>query len=247
LEDISAWTEVFQKEKGDTEAMNDAVAVAANLLGEPARAAMLLELMSGRALPAGELEEAANVSPQTASGHLGKLVEGRFLRVEQQGRHRYYRLASVAVADVVEALLVLTNGVRKGEAGVPKIGSLEHARTCYAHLAGWLGVQIADVLQADGLLLPAGGSAFAVTERGHDWFDELGIEVASTSGAEVKVARQCIDWTERRPHVAGELGVAMYKRFVALKWIVPAKSTRAVRVTLDGKRELWNRLRIAIR
>src|ERR1700684_1607051 len=87
-------------------AMKDALAVAANLLGEPARAAMLLELMSGRALPAGELAEAANVSPQTASGHLAKLVEGRFLRMEQQGRHRYYRLASTEVADAVEALLV---------------------------------------------------------------------------------------------------------------------------------------------
>ena len=102
---------------------------------------MLLELMSGRALPAGELAEAANVSPQTASGHLAKLVEGSFLQVEQQGRHRYYRLASTAVADAVEALLVLTNGVRKMETSVPAVGSLEHARTCYSHLAGWLGVQ----------------------------------------------------------------------------------------------------------
>ena len=228
--------------------MNDAVAVAANLLAEPARAAMLLELMSGRALPAGELAEAANVSPQTASGHLAKLVEGSFLKVEQQGRHRYYRLASTDVAAAVEALLVLTNGVRKAAVSVPAVGSLEHARTCYAHLAGWLGVQIADALQANGLLLPAGGRAFAVTQRGREWFEDLGIEVAGAEdGANAKVARQCIDWTERRPHVAGAVGVGMYGRFVALKWIVPAKNTRVVRVTLDGKRELWKRLRIAIR
>ncbi len=227
--------------------MNDAVAVAANLLAEPARAAMLLELMSGRALPAGELAEVANVSPQTASGHLAKLVEGRFLNVEQQGRHRYYSLASAEVAAVVEALLVLTNGVRKREASVPALGSLEHARTCYAHLAGWLGVRIADALQANGLLLPASGRAFAVTERGREWFEALGIDVPGTDGADAKVARQCIDWTERRPHVAGAVGVGMYRRFVGLKWIVPAQSTRVVRVTLDGKRELWKRLRIAVR
>ncbi len=228
--------------------MNDAVAVAANLLAEPARAAMLLELMSGRALPAGELAVVAHVSPQTASGHLARLVEGSFLMVEQQGRHRYYRLASTEVASAVEALLVLTNGVRKEKTSVPAIGSLEHARTCYAHLAGWLGVQIADALQANGLLLPAGGRAFAVTQRGQEWFEELGMEVASAEdGANPKVARQCIDWTERRPHVAGALGVGMYRRFVALKWVVPAKNTRAVRVTLEGKRELWTRLRIAIR
>lgn len=208
---------------------------------------MLLELMSGRALPAGELAEAANVSPQTASGHLAKLVEGSFLMVEQQGRHRYYRLASTEVASTVEALLVLTNGVRKREKSVPAIGSLEHARTCYAHLAGWLGVQIADALQTNGVLLPAGGRAFAVTQRGREWFEELGVEVADADGANPKVARQCIDWTERRPHVAGAVGVGMYGRFVALKWIVPAKNTRAVRVTLDGKRELWKRLRIAVR
>ena len=228
--------------------MNDAVAAAANLLAEPARAAMLLELMSGRALPAGELADAANVSPQTASGHLAKLVEGRFLRMEHQGRHRYYRLASTEVASAVEALLVLTNGVRTEKASVPAIGSLEHARTCYAHLAGWLGVQIADALQANGVLQPAAGRAFALTERGREWFEELGVEVAGAeNGANRKIARQCIDWTERRPHVAGAVGVEMYRRFVALKWIVPAKNTRAVRVTLDGKRELWRRLRIAVR
>ena len=237
---------MFSKKKEDTVGMNDAVAVAANLLAEPARTAMLLVLMSGRALPAGELAIAANVTPQTASGHLARLVEGSFLMVERQGRHRYYRLASTAVASAVEALLVLANGVRK-EASVPAVGSLEHARTCYAHLAGWLGVQIADALQSNGVLLPAGGRAFAVTQRGREWFEELGVEVAGADGANSKVARQCIDWTERRPHVAGAVGVAMYRRFVAMKWIVPAKNTRAVRVTLDGKRELWKRLRVAVR
>lgn len=227
--------------------MSDGFAGAANLLAEPARAAMLLELMNGRALPAGELAEAANVSPQTASGHLAKLVEGKFLRVEQQGRHRYYSVASTEVADAVEAILVLTNGVRKTENKIPAIGTLEHARTCYAHLAGWLGVQIADALQANGLLVPASGRAFAITHRGRDWFEDLGVAIAGGDGVDSKVARQCIDWTERRPHVAGALGVAMHRRFVALKWVVPAKNTRAVRVTLDGKRELWKWLRIAVR
>ena len=86
-----------------------------------------------------------------------------------------------------------------------------------------------------------------MTQRGREWFEELGVEVAAVDEANAKIARQCIDWTERRPHVAGAVGVGMYRRFVALKWIVPAKNTRAVRVTLDGKRELWKRLRIAFR
>ena len=225
--------------------MNDAVAVAANLIAEPARAAMLLKLMGGRAMPAGELAEAANVSPQTASGHLAKLVEGRFLRVEQQGRHRYYSLTASEVADAVEALLVLST-VRKTAKRVPTVGSLEHARTCYAHLAGWLGVQIADALQGNGVLLPASGRAFVVTQYGREWFAELGVEIAGADGVNPRVARQCIDWTERRPHVAGAIGVGMYRRFVALKWVVPTKNSRAVRVTLDGKRELWKLLRVAI-
>lgn len=230
--------------------MNDALAAAANLLGEPARAAMLLELMHGRALPAGELATAANVTPQTASGHLARLVEGSFVRMEQQGRHRYYRLASTEVADAVEALLVLAKESSQGKRrdSIPEIGSLEHARTCYAHLAGWLGVQIADALQANGMLVPTEGRAFAVTERGREWFKDLEIAVNATAdGASPKLARQCIDWTERRPHIAGAVGVVMYRRFVALRWIVPAKNTRAVRVTLDGKRELWKRLRIGVR
>ena len=227
--------------------MKDAVALAANLIAEPARAAMLLELMSGRALPAGELAAAANVSPQTASGHLAKLVEGSFLRVEQQGRHRYYSLASTEVADAVEALAAISHDVRRAGNKIPRSGTLEHARTCYAHLAGWLGVQIADALQANGVLLPANGRAFAITARGLEWFEGLSVQVLPTDGADPKIARQCIDWTERRPHLAGALGVSMYRRFVALKWIVPTKNTRAVRVTLDGKRELWKRLRIAVR
>lgn len=228
--------------------MNDALAGAANLLGEPARAAMLLELMHGRALPAGELADAGNVTAQTASGHLAKLVEGGLLQMERQGRHRYYRLANAEVADAVEALMVLARVGRKRETSVPEVGTLAHARTCYAHLAGWLGVEIADALQANGILLAAGGRAFAVTERGREWFEEMGVAVnGAHEGANAKLARQCIDWTERRPHVAGALGVAMYRRFVALRWIAPMKSTRAVRVTLDGKRELWKRLRIAVR
>jgi DNA-binding transcriptional ArsR family regulator len=226
--------------------MSDALATAAGLMAEPARAAMLLQLMHGRAMPAGELAMAANVSPQTASGHLARLVEGHLLQMEQRGRHRYYRLANTEVADAVEALLALSAGGRGVERRkAPVVGTLEHARTCYAHLAGWLGVQIADALQANGLLLPAGGRAFAVTERGREWFEAIGVSVAITESANEKIARQCLDWTERRPHVAGALGVAMYRRFVALRWVVPAKSTRAVRVTVDGRRELWKRLRVA--
>ena len=230
--------------------MHDELAGTANLLGEPARAAILLKLMSGRALPAGELALAANISPQTASGHLAKLVEGKFINVERQGRHRYYRLVGTEVADAIEALLTLTGGTRQSNArnsAVPPAGTLSHARTCYAHLAGWLGVQITDALQTKGLLLPAGSKTFAITESGRSWFEDLGIPVPAPSDRpSANFAKQCLDWTVRRPHLAGSLGVALYKRFLVLKWIACLPKSRAVRVTIEGKRELWKYLRIPI-
>jgi DNA-binding transcriptional ArsR family regulator len=231
--------------------MEIGVAAIANLLGEPARSAMLLRLMSGRALPAGELAAAANVSPQTASGHLWKLVEGGLLAVETQGRHRYYRLANTAVADAVESLMALTPAAGakdRRNAAPPAEGTLAYARTCYSHLAGWLGVRMTEALEQKGLLLPAQGKAFAVSDAGRHWFCDLGISVPTVrNGAERDFARRCLDWTERRPHLSGTLGVALAKRLAELKWIAPVRGSRAVRVTIEGKQQLWSRLRIPLR
>ena len=227
--------------------MSDGLASAAKLLAEPARAAMLLELMSGRSLPAGELAAAANVSAQTASEHLARLAEGGFVTAYRQGRHRYFGLAAPEVADVVESLLVLTAGVMKCEdaAGVPELGTLQHARTCYSHLAGWLGVRIADALQQRDYLHATQQRAFTLTESGRSWFESIGVPVLRPSGsADPKLARQCIDWTQRRPHLAGKLGVAMYKQFVAHRWIIPARTSRAVRLTLEGRQALQKQLGI---
>jgi DNA-binding transcriptional ArsR family regulator len=231
--------------------MSADLATTANLLGDPGRSAIMLSLMGGVALPAGELAVIANVSPQTASGHLGKLVAGRLLSVEHQGRHRYYRLSSAEVADAIEALLVVTAGTR-GPNHEPspckaKAGSIGYARTCYSHLAGWLGVRIAQALEERVLLIPAGAGAYAVTPAGRDWFEGLGIKVQSQDKAEKKFARRCLDWTERRHHLAGALGCGMYKRFTELGWIVPIRGTRAVRLTLKGKSRLWDLLRISER
>ena len=126
--------------------MNESLSSTATLLGDPGRAAILLRLMGGVALPAGELAATANVAPQTASEHLAKLVAGRFLTVERQGRHRYDRLAAAEIADAIEALLVLTarpSASRLASNAPPIHGTIEHARICYGHLAGWLGVRVA--------------------------------------------------------------------------------------------------------
>jgi DNA-binding transcriptional ArsR family regulator len=222
----------------------------ANLLVDPGRAAMLLRLMGGIALPAGELAWTANVAPQTASEHLAKLVQGRLLSVERQGRHRYYRLASVEVADAVEALLVLTARPQRTELGTVSskavAGGLEHARTCYGHLAGWLGVRITENLETRGLLKVQNVKAYSLTASGREWFETIGVGVPSSALAPKKLARRCLDWTERRHHLAGALGCAMYKRFRELRWVVPLRDTRAVRVSVEGRRQLWELLRVPL-
>lgn len=227
--------------------MHEDLSIAANLLGDPGRAAMLLSLMGGIALPAGELATIANVSAQTASGHLAKLIEGRLLSVERQGRHRYYRLASTEVADAIESLLVLTARSKPGDKNhQTSAGSLGHARTCYSHLAGWLGVRITETLEERDLLRASDAKTYTVTSSGRIWMEALGIELPSSEISQKKLARRCLDWTERRHHLAGTLGCAMYKRFNDLRWMAPIRDTRAIRVTLEGKRQLWDLLRIPI-
>ncbi len=229
--------------------MNEKLSSTANLLGDPGRAAILLKLMSGLALPAGELALTANVAPQTASEHLAKLVDGRFLSVERQGRHRYYRLASAEVANAIEALLVLTARPQVSDAATasrPQVGSLAHARTCYGHLAGWLGVQVAKKLEEREMIKPHNAKAYAVSSSGREWFEAIGVRVPSASAFQNKLAVRCLDWTERRHHLAGTLGCSIYKRFRELGWLIPVRDTRIVRVTLEGKSQLWKMLGIVV-
>jgi DNA-binding transcriptional ArsR family regulator len=239
--------------------MNETLATTANLLGDPGRAAILLRLMSGIALPAGELAMIANVSPQTASEHLAKLLQGRLLSVERQGRHRYYRLASSQVADALESLLVLTAPQRHPDVKAARAttGTLEHARTCYGHLAGWLGVRVAESLQERAFIKEHNAKTYAVTPSGAEWFEALKIKVpASAITQEIKLpastiaqknfVRRCLDWTERRHHIAGALGCAMYKRFRELRWLLPVRDTRVLRITLEGRAQFWKLLRIPV-
>ena len=125
-------------------------------------------------------------------------------------------------------------------------GSLAYARTCYAHLAGWLGVQIADRLEERGFLQTAGPKSYTLTPSGRVWFQSLGVRVPFMDSTPEKTSRRCLDWTERRHHLAGRLGCSMFKRFQELGWIITIRDTRAIRVTLEGKRRFWDLLRIPI-
>jgi DNA-binding transcriptional ArsR family regulator len=231
----------------DNSCVNRTLSATASLLADPGRAAILLRLMSGIVLPAGELARTANVAPQTASEHLAKLVNARFLNVERQGRHRYYRLASEEAADAIEALLVLTSESRPagGESKNASMGSLGYARTCYGHLAGWLGVRITDSLEEKGFIR-RDAKTYSVTPEGRAWFEGNNVNFFWLTHGKKNLARPCLDWTERRPHIAGMLGCAMYKRFCESGWLAPIRDTRAVRVTVKGKTQLWKLLRIPL-
>ncbi|MFB6842074.1 ArsR/SmtB family transcription factor [Streptomyces sp. NPDC056361] len=225
-------------------AASDLAALAA-LFADESRAAFLLALLDGRAWTAGELARHAGVAPSTASEHLGKLVAGGLLAEERQGRHRYVRLADPGIAHLVEDLAARSEpevrarprSLREASAGE----AMARGRTCYDHLAGRLGIAITEAMTGRGLLRQDTG--FALTDRGLAWFDERGIALVRTGRR--PVARGCLDWTERRPHLAGAAGAALCRHALDTGWCVRIGSERAVKVTEEGESALHASLGIA--
>jgi len=214
------------------------IAVVASLVGDPARANMLTALMSGRALTATELSQEAGVTAQTASAHLAKLCDGGLLALEKQGRHRYFRLSGPDVATVLEGLMGIA--ARAGHTRVrtgPKDPALRHARVCYDHLAGDLGVRMFDGMvtrrlireKDDDIVLTPSGARFVV---------EFGIDLAPIEHSRRPLCKSCLDWSARRSHLAGTLGAAMLRRIYDLKWAKRESGTRVVRFTPAGERHL---------
>ena len=223
------------------------IARVGSLMGDPSRAAMLMALMSGEALTATELAFRAGIALPTASGHLAQLVDGGLLLVAKQGRHRYYRLAGPAVAHAVETLSELAIEVFPSARRVmPEDAPLRRARTCYDHLAGRLGVALAEGLVQRRVLRRADGE-LALVRRGpgEALLQSWGIDIAALEGARRPMVRTCIDWTERRPHLAGSLGAAIVDRFLETGWIRRRRDDRAVSVTPLGQRRLREELGIA--
>jgi DNA-binding transcriptional ArsR family regulator len=219
--------------------MDESIASVAALMGDATRARMLLALVGDVALPAGELAMCANVAPQTASGHLAKLLEAKLLTSETQGRHHYYRLAGPEVAAAMESLAAVAPPPRRNRlAESPRTRQFCFARTCYNHFAGKLATDINEALQRHGLLVPEASKRYRLTEDGHVWFKNLGIDTSMPRGNGVAFARGCLDWTERRHHLAGALGTALLRRLLELKWLVRMNEPRTVRVTHEGQRQL---------
>jgi DNA-binding transcriptional ArsR family regulator len=208
----------------------------AALIGDPVRALILNALMDGRALPAGELAFAAGVTPQTASSHLRKLVQGGLLAGEAEGRHRYFRLAGAHVAEALERLAdIRADEPVRRRAPSREAQALRGARRCYNHLAGKLGVQVTKALQAKALVLSAADKRFAVTNSGIIWFEFLGIDIPRLKPGVRGIARQCLDWTEREHHLAGPLGVALLTAFCERDWLRRSPDSRALQVTPAGR------------
>ena len=207
------------------------LAAVAAMIGDPARANILTALMDGRALTAKELAFAARVSPQTTSGHLAKLTEAGLLTGERQGRHRYFRLASPLVGRMMEAVMACAGTEEPRRSGWRGGETLRTARTCYDHLAGRLGVALADALIAAGHveLSTDGGE---VTPSGQAFLEEFG--AYPREGRRV-FCRPCLDWSERRPHIAGRLGAALAQRCLELGWVTRMRDTRALTITTAGQ------------
>lgn len=220
------------------------VAEAASLIADPARAAMLMALVDGRALPAGELAYSAGVTAQTASSHLARGL----LVVEQEGRHRYYRLAGAEVAEALEKLAAIRpSGPLRRKALTSEARELSFARCCYDHLAGRLGVAVTEALTGRDFLLPAENKTFEVTPAGGAWFVGVGVDVAALKPTRRGLARQCLDWTERSHHLAGPLGAAFLHALCGKGWLCRSRSSRAVNVTPMGQAELKRTLDVDAR
>jgi DNA-binding transcriptional ArsR family regulator len=208
--------------------MNADVASVGALLAEPARAKVLLALGDGRSLPASMLASEAGVAPSTASHHLARLVDGGLLTVASRGRHRYYALAGPHVAELLEAVarVAPTQPVTSLRAGT-RAHALRYARHCYDHLAGRLGVALAEAL------VVGRDDDLEVTAAGANRLAAIGVEVRAGESA-----RACLDWTEQRHHVAGHLGRALLLRLLALDWLQRSPGTRALRLTDAGRAAL---------
>jgi DNA-binding transcriptional ArsR family regulator len=218
------------------------VAPLASLIADPVRAAMLWAVSDGRTLPAGELCRIARSTPSAGSAHLTKLVTGGLLAVERHGRHRYFKLATPGIVSALEALAAISEPMPATSLKEAHAASaIRLARTCYDHLAGTLGVGLASALVEQGALVP-GAREYIVTDIGIARFATLGIDVARVAETarctRRPIARACLDWSERRHHLAGALGAALATRLLELQWVERVPASRALKITNEGRRVL---------
>ena len=216
------------------------------LMCEPTRARMLWNLLDGRAYTASELSIVADISSTSASNHLSKLLEAEIVKVEIQGRHRYYSLLNNEVAYAIEGLANLANkGSGKNVKKEAEKNGVKYCRTCYDHLAGFVGVKIVETLETKNYLKKS-NNIYLVTDKGWEWFLFFNISKDSFNNRR-PVTRQCLDWSERRPHLAGQLGAQLLNKMLERKWFKKVAFTRKLVITGKGSQELYNLLGVDLR
>jgi DNA-binding transcriptional ArsR family regulator len=212
------------------------LASTAALIADPARAAMLTALLDRQSKSAGELAMVAGVSAQSASMHLAQLLAGGFLRVSAEGRHRYYRMARPEIAHAIESLGAISTVQKYRPAGASR--ELCYARTCYDHLAGELAIRLADMMERKHFIRAKNEREYEITSDGEKFLSDWQINVGELRKSRRNFARRCLDWTERRDHLAGAVGAAICKKMIEVRWITRDKKSRAVHVTHAGQKEL---------
>jgi DNA-binding transcriptional ArsR family regulator len=210
------------------------IAEVAQLVGDPGRANILSILMDGRALTASELATVAGVTAQTASSHLAKLVERELLNVERRGPRRFYRLATPLVARMLEGIMnVAVTGPPRFRPPSRCDSEMRRARTCYDHLAGELGVALTDAMIERGYVV-LDADAGELTEAGSSFLAGLGADLAPAARSRRAFCRPCLDWSERRPHLAGRVGAAIAHLGFERDWIRRRRVGRSIEITDDG-------------
>jgi len=215
------------------------------LICEPTRAKMLWNLLDGRAYTASELAVVANVSPTAASNHLAKLREADLVKVETQGRHRYFSFSKPEVAYAVESLASLANDKDDGIKKIETHQGIKYCRTCYDHLAGLVGVRITEALEDKKIISKSDGH-YIITKKGSSWLTDFGVTNDALTNKRRPLTRQCLDWSERRPHLAGQLGAVLLEKMLEKKWFRKMKFSRELIVTSKGSQEIYESLKVEV-
>lgn len=217
------------------------------LIGDPVRATILWTLLDGKAYTASELAVSADTSLQNISMHLNKLTQADLLSMEKQGRHRYFRFSRDEVAYAIEGLAnLIPDGKRKNQAVEKEIPDIQYCRTCYDHLAGKIGVRITEQLTKQKLIRLSEDKFFLLTSKGKNFFEEWQIDMDELKNHRRIFAKPCLDWTERKYHLAGSLGAVLLEKMLDADWIRRAKNSRAVFLTAKGKKELNSKFGIIV-
>lgn len=221
------------------------IALLGAMIGDPARANILIALMSGKALTATELASEAGVTVQTTSSHLKKLEDAGLLKRRSQGRHRYFELAGSDISDLLESMMGVAaeRGLLRTQTG-PKDEALKKARVCYNHLAGDFGVRLYDSLIKQGHLIVCDDETLSLSERGKQFVEAFGIDLQPISNSRRPICKSCLDWSERRTHLAGSLGTALLDQFIKLNWAKRTEGSRIIEFTRTGENKFLSQFEL---